>query len=127
MHHNCLSKILALFSFFKFYIVILNTMNNKFNLFQSTVSSPPNFWKNTCSSNSTTNQQCLPFSSGLSSQSSRNGMPFVISGGSGFSSNNQSTFGSRTSYTQQSKDSFLKPDRFSMNSNYENDCLMQMD
>ena len=128
MHYNFLYKIFSLFSFFEFYIANLNSMNNRYNLFQSTVSSPPNFWKNTCSSHSSTNQQCLPFISGLSTQSSRNGMPFVMSGGSGFSSNDQSTFGSRTSNTQQSsKDSFLKPDRFSMNSNYESDRLIQMD
>jgi len=96
---------------------------------QSTVSSPPNFWANKCSQHSTSNQQSLPFNSGYSSQSSRNGTPLLFNGGSsGFSSNNQSTVSSRTSgFQTSSRESFLKPDRFSMNSNYENDRLMQMD
>jgi len=91
---------------------------------QNTVSSPPNLWMKSCPNHSSTNS---PFNSDYSSQSSRNGeSAFIIGGNSGFSSNNQSTFGSRTS-VKDSRDSFLQSSRFSMNSNYENDRMMQMD
>jgi len=92
---------------------------------QNTVSSPPNFWVNACSSSSSTSlqQENLPFSSGFNSKSSRNGNAFIFGGNSGFSSNNQSTFGSRTSNSMKNSYS----NRFSTNSNYENDRLMQMD
>lgn len=102
---------------------------------QSTVSSPPNMWMNSSPNSSSpsssygSSPQDNPFSSGLSSQSSRNNgdNPFFVNGNSGFSSN-QSTFGSRTSNSvEKARDSFSQSSRFSTNSNYENDRLMQMD
>eukprot|EP00092_Neocalanus_flemingeri_P031486 GFUD01034195.1.p1 GENE.GFUD01034195.1~~GFUD01034195.1.p1 ORF type:complete len:193 (-),score=34.46 GFUD01034195.1:463-1041(-) len=100
------------------------------NTVQSTVSSPPNMWMNSSPNSSYgSSPQDSPFNSGYSSKSSRNeDNPFFVNGNSGFSQSNQSTFGSRTSNSvKNARDSFSQSSRFSTNSNYENDRLMQMD
>jgi len=100
------------------------------NKVESTVSSPPNMWTHSCSSSTNSHQNCLSLNSGYNSQSfNRSGhTSYIIGGNTSFSSNNQSTFGSRTHQCgKELRDSFNKPDRFSINSSYENDRLMAMD
>jgi len=91
------------------------------NKLECTVSSPSNFWTNSCPSHSSISQKNLPFNPG----NSRSREPFLVTGASSASFNNHSTFSSRTPSFQPSF--LLKKDRFSMSTNYENDRLMQMD
>jgi len=97
------------------------------NIVQSTVSSPPTMWGNSCSTSTNSHQHWASNNSAYKSQSfNRSGhTSFLMGGQNSFTSSSKSMFGSRTQ--QCSKDSFIKPHGFSISYNYENDRLMAMD